>query len=72
MIGFKPGEVEKVGQGFEAMGSREPRQFLRQRGDVKRGSAGWFPHLPPLFLIEPRQLPPPLTAILSLAAAPSY
>ena len=30
VIGFKPGKVEKVGQGFEAMGSREPRQFLRQ------------------------------------------
>jgi hypothetical protein len=30
VIGFKPGEVEQVGQGFEAMGSREPRQFLRQ------------------------------------------
>jgi hypothetical protein len=30
VIGFKPGELEKVGQGFEAMGSREPRQFLRQ------------------------------------------
>ncbi len=30
VIGFKPGEIEKVGKGFEAMGPRKPRQFLRQ------------------------------------------